>query len=114
MDKKVLALCNIDVILQYFLCTLIDHLFVQTYPTHHASCIKCVVNQSSCSITTFSGKTGYEPTQCSIESSFDKKILQNFNPSFTKPFGTHTFNQEGVGRTSCYLKNCRPHECEIL
>ena len=39
-----------------------------------------------------------------------------FKPSFTKPFGTHTFYQGGrwVGRLPIYLKNRCPHEREIL
>ena len=37
-----------------------------------------------------------------------------FNPSFTKPFGTHTFYQGGLPRLPCYLKNRCPHEHEIL
>ena len=35
-------------------------------------------------------------------------------PSFTKPFGTHTFYQGGSAGPPCYLKNCCPHEREIL
>ena len=37
-----------------------------------------------------------------------------FNPSFTKPFGTHTFYQGGGGggevADPCYLKNRCPHD----
>ena len=36
------------------------------------------------------------------------------NPSFTKPFGTYTFYQGGVGPTPSHLKNRCPHEREIL
>ena len=38
-----------------------------------------------------------------------------FNPSCTKPFGTHTLYQgRGVGQTSCYFKNRCLREYEIL
>ena len=40
-----------------------------------------------------------------------ERKLQDINPSFTKPFCTHTFNQGGGGgveRNRCF------HECEIL
>ena len=36
------------------------------------------------------------------------------NPSFTKPFGTHTFFTKEGGRGPSYLKNRCPHEHEIL
>ena len=34
--------------------------------------------------------------------------LSDFNHSFTKPFGTHTFYQRGGGSAGplCYLRNC--------
>ena len=39
----------------------------------------------------------------------------DINPSFSKPFGTHTFYQGGSSRTSpSYLKNRSPHERGIL
>ena len=36
------------------------------------------------------------------------------DPSFSKPFGTHTFYQRGVEPTPSYLKNRCLHELEIL
>ena len=46
---------------------------------------------------------------------YERKTLV-FNPSFTKPFGTHTFYQGGgwSSRTLSYLKNRCPHEREIF
>ena len=44
-------------------------------------------------------------------------LLACINPSFTKPFGTHTFYQGGGGMSAglpCYLKNRCAHEREIL
>ena len=45
-------------------------------------------------------------------------FLFYLNPSFTKPFGTHTFYQGGGGGGwpdhPCYLKNHCLHELEIL
>ena len=41
-------------------------------------------------------------------------LVRNLNPSFSKPFGTHTFYQGGRGDPPSYLKNCCPHEPEIL
>ena len=35
-------------------------------------------------------------------------------PSFTKPFGTHTFYQGGRAEPPSYLENLCPHEREIL
>ena len=49
-----------------------------------------------------------------------KQFPPTLNPSFTKPFGTHTFYQGGGGGgggfqlTPSYLKNRCPHEREIL
>ena len=45
-----------------------------------------------------------------------KNFDRTSNPSFTKPFGTHTFYQGrgGVGNPPCYPKNRCPHEREIL
>ena len=45
------------------------------------------------------------------------KILlpSDFNPSFTKPFGTHTFYQGGrTELTPSYIKNGCPNERETL
>ena len=38
----------------------------------------------------------------------------DINPSFTKPFGTHTFYQGGLAGPSCHLKKHYLHELEIL
>ena len=53
---------------------------------------------------------------CSMCTMLALKFSQScFNPSFSKPFGTHTFYQGGVVSTPhFYLKNRCPHETEIL